>query len=421
MIDINNLPGFLTIIFGCFVFLYAYSNFSNNKIVYSYKTHIIIFFTSLLIYINNCCNDPSFKIPVAFVILAFFFFLITNISFFENLFLSFFIGVTSIFNEFILSIVICLIFNNISLVTKNWIVKDIFSLFCFWSFYGMCRMPYLKNLYKKMLLTFENSKNRIIYICIFLAIVYFLYTIYVMNYTNFRFYIFSILIILFISTIIIFYFKELHNNNLLNIKNKYLIDNQMMYNSVIDDFRMIKHNLLNDFLFISTLCNSKTQEIIKKKIKKYNFNNHAFISFDSLPEGLQGIIYFKTSTAQTKNIDFYLENHIYFETQQLNNRLYIDICEIISIALDNAIEATSQAKNKAIYMSIKEINNKVIIEILNTYINDIDLDNIGNKNYSTKKIKSGLGLFYIKQLNKNIHIKTSFIHDLFKIKIIAKK
>ena len=55
--------------------------------------------------------------------------------------------------------------------------------------------------------------------------------------------------------------------------------------------------------------------------------------------------------------------------------------------MDNAIEASSNAKIKAVYINLDEDNNKVIIEILNTYSNDIDLDNIGNKNYSTKITK----------------------------------
>lgn len=420
MTDINNFPGFLTIVFSYFVFLYAYGYFNDIKVIINYKTFFIILLSSILIFINNLYNDQYLKIPVAFCILTFFFYYIFNTSIFENMFLSFFIGLTSLVVEFILSIFVCLAILNISDINDSYLLKDCFSLICFWIYYFAHRIPFIKNIYKKALNFFEGAKKRTIYICISLFIIYFLYTVYAVDYPNIRFYIFSLIIIILISTLIIFYFREVHNNSVLNIKNKYLTENQIMYKNLIDDFRIIKHNLLNDFLFISTLCDINTQQLIKEKVSKYNFNKYDFNFFDKLPEGLQGILFFKSSIAQKKNIDFYLENNINSEIQKCI-KLYIDLCEAISIALDNAIEASSNAKIKAVYINLNEDNNKIIIEILNTYSNDIDLDNIGNKNYSTKITKSGLGLYYIKHLNKDISIKTSFIFDLFKIQITAIK
>jgi len=73
-----------------------------------------------------------------------------------------------------------------------------------------------------------------------------------------------------------------------------------------------------------------------------------------------------------------------------------------------------KAKSKVIEVNFKEINKSLNIRISNKYINDIDVNKIGNKNYSTKEYKSGLGLNFIKSI-KNSKIKVNFkiVDNLF--------
>ena len=83
-------------------------------------------------------------------------------------------------------------------------------------------------------------------------------------------YILIILVFIFIYIISSLYFKENYRNNLLRVKNSKLIENQIIYKKCIEDYRIFRHNLLNDFLFIKTLCSNEAQEIINEKIAKYN-------------------------------------------------------------------------------------------------------------------------------------------------------
>ena len=421
MINYYNLPGFFTILFGCLVLIYSYNFFSETKLVITSREIIIILVISALIMINNYYNDQNLKVPVTIFLLTFFFYLIYKKPFFENLCLSIFISILSLVVEFSISIVLMCFVKNIRNLNHSLLIKNSFSLLYFWSYYFIYRIFFFKKIYKKMLDIFKRQKEKIILIYCFIFMIGFLYAFYALNYANLQIYFFSFLIICLFGIIIFFYLKELHNNQLLNIKNKFLMDKQIMFNNTIDDFRTLKHNLLNDFIFISSLCDDNTQKVIKEKILKYDIDICNYNDLRNIPEGLQGILYFKSSFARKKSIDFYIDCDKNFKYQNLEKRLYIDLCEIVGVILDNAIEASSQALSKAIYINIKDFPNKIIIKVLNTYNNDIDLDNIGNKNYSTKNRNSGLGLYYIKKLNKNIKIKNSFIFDLFKIKIIIKK
>ena len=59
--------------------------------------------------------------------------------------------------------------------------------------------------------------------------------------------------------------------------------------------------------------------------------------------------------------------------------------------------------------------------LINIFNNKIDLNKISKKNYSTKEIKSGIGLYYISKINNNnIDVKYKIINNLFIFKIIYK-
>ena len=60
------------------------------------------------------------------------------------------------------------------------------------------------------------------------------------------------------------------------------------------------------------------------------------------------------------------------------------------------------------------------MEIKNTFNADINVDSIGNKEYSTKGKKRGLGLFSIFRDNEAT-VSVRIINNIFESKIVAKK
>lgn len=126
---------------------------------------------------------------------------------------------------------------------------------------------------------------------------------------------------------------------------------------------------------------------------------------------------------------YHLINHKYDEAEKLGITMNInvlinlkkinvndfDLCRILGILIDNAIEAAKDCEDK--YISIKFIhdnyNNRDLVIIENSCKNClIDINKIYEKGFSSKKekINHGLGLWKVKQIlrkNRNLKIYTS--------------
>ena len=117
--------------------------------------------------------------------------------------------------------------------------------------------------------------------------------------------------------------------------------------------------------------------------------------------------------AMARELGIKMSVMVFFDLSQLNVSDF-EICRILGILLDNAIEATEECDEK--FISIKFIYDKfnlrdlIIIEnpCKNYLIND---DQLFSKGFTTKKKKAGhgLGLWKVNQIikmNKNIEIAT---------------
>ncbi|MDD4067043.1 MAG: GHKL domain-containing protein [Clostridia bacterium] len=85
----------------------------------------------------------------------------------------------------------------------------------------------------------------------------------------------------------------------------------------------------------------------------------------------------------------------FFDYTNINMHIY-DFTKILGILLDNAINASSQCTIKEIdiHISIDFYNRNQIFKIKNTYINKgLDIHKFFEKGFSTKKEKSGIGLW----------------------------
>ena len=415
--DYFNIPGFLIMVFGFYVILYSYNFFTGVNIIITNKLKYIIGLFSLIMIINNLYSFSFLKITGTIIIIILFFWVLEKKMNFELIFTSVFICLLTIMIEFILSIIVSFVVTDLKSVNQLLILKDLFSLIFFWIYYFIATCFIFKYIYVRTLELFKKKKVLIVLVFGFFLLTALLYSMYVVNYNNIHLYIFSLLTILIYIIIIYCYLKEIHNNQLLKIKNDFLLERQQLFNSTLEDYRTLRHNLLNDFVFISSMCEESVQKTIKEKTKKYNTSLNYINDFTKIPDGLQGLIYFKSSIAKKKDVLFYTDNELSIEKSEFSKKIYIDLFEIISILLDNAIEAAELSISKVVYFNIIKKNNEICFVILNTFNNQIDLDNISNKNYSTKGPNRGLGLNYTKLLNKEINIKTTIINNLFKTEI----
>lgn len=160
--------------------------------------------------------------------------------------------------------------------------------------------------------------------------------------------------------------------------------------------RIIEMNQLNhDFNkhkdVINSLIESNQNIKVINYLKECDQQNNFFVYTDN--DILTFILNKKIEEAKSYDIDIKCIIQGKFK-QTIND---VDLSIILSNLLDNAIEAANQADDKFIVVNIKHDNNKLVLDIQNSYkeIKFIDNAYLSTKN---KKKKHGYGLSNIKQI-----------------------
>ncbi len=179
-----------------------------------------------------------------------------------------------------------------------------------------------------------------------------------------------------------------------------LTKNNEFYIERIDEYRILKHNLIANLNGLKSVSNKKTKVLINNLILKFQSIMKMPKDFKKLPSGINGIIFEKIYNIDSKEIKISVSNHIKNNIiEVVSARDYSLFCEALGVGLDNAIEAAKESKEKIIYIDIHDDDEKIILSIVNTFSGVIDLDELGNKNYTSKEKGHGLGLFSIFKFN----------------------
>lgn len=127
------------------------------------------------------------------------------------------------------------------------------------------------------------------------------------------------------------------------------------------------------------------------------------------------------SSKYSKALELGIEMNInvFLNLNTLNMKIY-EFTRVLGILLDNAIEAAKECDVKTINLEIRKDSsrNRQILLIENTYKNkDIDTEKIYDKNFSTKKGNSGLGLWEVRKIlkrNTNLNLYTTKNQEFFR-------
>lgn len=391
---------------GCM--LYCYYIMNNKKSAFNRKNTIIIMALCILVVMNNIYNLNQLKVLCSAIIWT----LMNKLAFNHNnkrvLFSTIIYLIISIIVEFATCNILSAFVNNIDVLNETVMLKMIYSLInC-----GIIIIIF-KLFENKFLRTNFLIKSRSFYI-ISIIIVFILNSILVLRgleINNINLLILStVCIILFLTTLC----NLLNDKYIIKIikeKNKQLVDSNEAYNKTVEEFKELKHNLKHDLYFLKTSIPNKYHNEINELIMKYNKKSEWINKIDNIPEGLQGIFYLKLNEAKEKGIEIYLNTNKKIDVKKED---FLDVSNVVGILIDNAIEATELAKSNIIEVYINNNKSNLNIKIYNKFVNSLDTEKLGNKNYSTKTKKSGIGLNYIKNLeNKNIFVNYSIINDLF--------
>ena len=175
---------------------------------------------------------------------------------------------------------------------------------------------------------------------------------------------------------------------------------------LVDGVRKLKHDYNNIMQalngYVSTKQYDKLQEHLNSVLGECgNINTLSIITPKVFNDpAIYGIVGAKYFLAIEKDIKFDIDVTTNIAKIQFSMP---DLSRILGIILDNAIEATEKLeKNRYIKLEMRFDNKKCadIIRIYNTYDTSVHINtqDIFKKGFSSKKIKSGIGLWEVKKL-----------------------
>lgn len=207
--------------------------------------------------------------------------------------------------------------------------------------------------------------------------------------------------------IIIYFILGLYNtyrNNELEMK-KQELEYQKLYsstlNEILEGHRRIKHNFNNILHTINGYVLSGKWKELKEYFSEVleedaasSKRSHINLSKVKNP-ALFGLLNAKVSTAAVKSLDFQIT--VNSEIDKVSVRIY-ELCEILGILLDNAIEAAEKSAPKSVRVRIeKDEKDAVSFSIENSFEGDVDIERIFEKGYTTSGDSSrGIGLWMVR-------------------------
>lgn len=234
-------------------------------------------------------------------------------------------------------------------------------------------------------------------------------------------------IFIIVATLFVFQntFKRINYENEYNILQR----NLSMYEKEVNRQGKKNHEYNNQLMVLRGYIDNP------KKLKEYldliteehkGGQNYRIKQLGYLPDGgFKGLIYNKLALMEDNHIKSYLyvSSELKNLLEDIDIKYYSDLTKIFGVFIDNAIDATKDAKKKEIILDLKVDDNYLIIEISNTYAENTDLKKIGKKGYSSKGIGHGFGLSIvrdIKRSNEFIDTFNDIENDMFKQTIMAK-
>ncbi len=406
------LIDFISCLISTFGIAYFFCKISNTKIVYKRWKAIAFIIMSV---ITTCLQSDAFKIlnfMAYFLFYPMYFKIISKLPFKKIWIYTVLIWVASATFDSFFMLLVTIIFwlFNLKLNMSFFIILATLFLNIIYVYVGNSAKI------KKIVIKLVDFFNNVVFMdfVIIIFILFLVFTCYVL-FINLR----NIKISLTLSFIIIlsiFLFVTILNYKLSNYEMKVFLKNLKVNNDLYiksqDEFRIFRHNLVSELNSIKSVSNKKSSMLIQDVIEKYNTKYSASIIVQQLPYGLNGIIYEKIFPYQN-DIKFDIENNVKDDLfDLLKPKKYNLLVEKLGLMMDNAIEACLSSEKRDLKLEIN-INNGVInIKIINTFKGSLNIDKLGNKNYTTKENGNGLGLFSI-LLTKNIKLDIKIIEDMF--------
>ena len=405
----------------------------NEKIDFkSFKIYLIYFISVVLIFLNYILAANIYKVLVSFIIMMLMFFLLFKVKFKDCFIGAVILEVMTIISELLFAVIISLfhgldanslaqsyqgtLFTNVMISTILIMVSILIN-------------PHL--IFKKLSKLVSNiTINKIILFFSFVILCssFLFYMSYYNKNETFTLIVnFAITTIYFIIVVMII-IKE-HNYNVVKAKYKTTLNELEEYESIINEYRVINHENQNQLNSIKGMTsNKRVREYIDEILNNKNKKNELILKQALLipTGGLRGLIYSKLVIMKNKNINYnlHIDKKINIKlTKNISTKTMLNVCQIIGVYLDNAIEAVENLKQKNILISIYKVYN-IVIEIINNKENYVDINKVDKAGYTTKEGIHGYGLSLVSKILKEdpkLINEREITQNTFKQKLIIKQ
>jgi len=269
----------------------------------------------------------------------------------------------------------------------------------------------INKIYDKIIKYMEKikHKNKYLLVFIFFLTINILIVIMYISSNNLTMVIINVVFMLIYSSVVYLLLNEKNQNIIVKEENKNLLDNLNEYEKMLDYQRVSSHENKNQLLVIKGMVNKNNKKLhnyIDEVINEKRADNETlYTKAKRIPSGgLQGLVYQKMLRMQDENIN--IDLNVSSEVRKINlsdfnAKVNYDICRVIGIIIDNAVDETLKVEDKEISISMYKEDNEFIIEVANKCKELPNLEKIDNKGYTTKSAGHGYGLSLLKDICEN--------------------
>lgn len=389
--------------------IWAYLNDTKIKI-FNIRSIVILFIASGATIFNYFIVNTFFKVITITLFFSLIYKLLFKVSVKQAI-------MGSIIGQFIFFISECLISilmlgllkNDVNTFVEDFFGSIIMNISISILAFVLSKIKIFKYIFKKCTSSIEKMDNEKILVISFLGLfMYNLLGLYVFIGYNSQLLLCICFIASFASFLIVyFFFKskdeyyklcDKYNSSLLSLKE---------LENVITNHRIDNHENKNHLMTIRNMTSSKKITSFIDSLLNNNIDDDKRIMKETsvIPAGgLRGLIYSKVLLMSKKKIEYELDvsNSIkVVDILDYDDSLMIDVCKIVGIFLDNAIEEVDTIDDKFIAIEMYNENNKLVISIANTYDKNKDLSKIYKPGISTKGANHGYGLSLVRKIVRN--------------------
>ncbi|MCL6590986.1 MAG: GHKL domain-containing protein [Firmicutes bacterium] len=197
---------------------------------------------------------------------------------------------------------------------------------------------------------------------------------------------------------------------------KHELENQIFYNQTLEvlmrDLVRFKHDYNNHLNVMNCYIQMQKWDELTHYFKELVGQTQSSIKFDHRlidkikNAGILGLITSKIDYSQKSGVTMQLE--IPGEIKEINMKIS-ELCEVLGIFLDNAIEAAARSAEQSVKVRISNVNNQIAFYIENSVDHQVDPKQIFEWGYSTKEGSHGAGLWIVRKIlnkYKNITLNT---------------